>query len=107
MVLDEKYLANVANLVGREALQALAGSFQTELRQRLAAITAPEAECETIEQEAHALVSLAGNLGLVELSACSRQLTDTCRSAEGDIPKRVRDLNEAAQRALARLEIAA
>ena len=42
------------------------------------------------------------------LSACSRQLTDTCRSAaEGDIPKRVRELNEAAQRALARLETVA
>jgi CheY-like chemotaxis protein len=107
VVLDEKYLANVANLVGRETLQALAGSFQTELHQRLAAITAPEAECGTIEREAHALVSLASNLGLVELSACSRQLTDTCRSAaEGDIPKRVRELTEAAQRALARLETA-
>ena len=105
VVLDEKYLANVANLVGREALQALAGSFQTELHQRLAAITAPEAACGTIEREAHALASLAGNLGLVELSACSRQLTDTCRSAaEGDIPRRMRALNEAAERAVARLE---
>jgi len=108
VVLDEKYLANVANLVGREALQALAGSFQTELHQRLAAITAPEAACGTIEREAHALASLAGNLGLVELSACSRQLTDTCRSAaEGDLPRRMRALNEAAERAVARLEIVA
>ena len=50
-------------------------------------------------------MSLAGNLGLVELSACSRQLVDACRSAaEGDISKRVRELNEAAERALARLE---
>src|SRR3954466_2948062 len=108
VVLDEKYLATVEALVGREALQALSGSFQTELHQRLAAITAPEAECGTIEREAHALVSLAGNLGLVELSACSRQLTDTCRSAaEGDLPRRMRALNEAAERAVARLETVA
>jgi CheY-like chemotaxis protein len=105
VVLDEKILATVEGLVGREALQALAGSFQTELHQRLAAITASRTECKTIEREAHALVSLAGNLGLVELSACSRQLVDACRSAaEGDISKRVRELNEAAERALARLE---
>ena len=105
VVLDEKILATVEGLVGREALQALAGSFQTELHQRLAAITASRTECKAIEREAHALVSLAGNLGLVELSACSRQLVDACRStAEGDISKRVRELNEAAERALARLE---
>jgi hypothetical protein len=43
-------------------------------------------------------------LGLVELSSCSRKLTDACRSAEkGDILKRVQELIEAAERARAHL----
>src|SRR4051794_13676685 len=94
---------------GRAPLTAAQAAVQTNratsLHQRLAAITASRTECKAIEREAHALVSLAGNLGLVELSACSRQLVDACRSAaEGDISKHVRELNEAAERALARLE---
>ena len=53
-----------------------------------------------MEQEAHALVSMTGNLGLVELSSCSRKLTDACRSgSEADIPKLIQELSVAAERA--------
>jgi len=105
VVLDQKKLATVEALVGREPLQALVGSFLSDLGRRLAAITAPGAACGTIEREAHALVSLAGNLGLVELSVCSRKLMHGRRSGEeADIPGLVQALNAAAERARACLQ---
>jgi signal transduction histidine kinase/DNA-binding response OmpR family regulator len=99
-VLDAEKLASVEDLVGRKALEELVGSFLSDLGQRLAVITAPGAERQTVEREAHALISLAGNLGLVEVSLCSRKLTDACRRAqEADIPKLIQELSAAAERA--------
>ena len=105
MVLDEEKLARIQVLVGREGPEELVRSFLSDLRPRLAAIAAPGAECGTIEPEAHALISLAGNLGLVELSMCSRKLMDACRRREeADLPQCVQELNEAAERARVHLQ---
>jgi CheY-like chemotaxis protein/HPt (histidine-containing phosphotransfer) domain-containing protein len=105
VVLDEEKLARVQVLVGCEGLEELVRSFLSDLSQRLAAIAAPGAERGTIEPEAHALISLAGNLGLVELSVCSRKLMDTCqRREEADLPQCVQELNEAAERARVHLQ---
>ena len=99
VVVDEEQLATIEEMVGREGLQAIVDSLLSDLKQRLAAITALGAERNVIEREAHALVSQAGNLGLMDLSLCSRQLTDACRSgADGDIPKLVQELFAAAER---------
>jgi HPt (histidine-containing phosphotransfer) domain-containing protein len=104
-VLDESQLANVEDLVGREGLQALISSFLSDLAQRIASITADGADRGTIEHEAHALVSLAGNLGFVELSSCSRQLTDACRHPEeANISRLIECVRAAAERARARLQ---
>jgi len=105
VVLDEEKLARIQVLVGREGPEELVRSFLSDLRPRLAAIAAPGAECGTIEPEAHALISLAGNLGLVELSMCSRKLMDACRRREeADLPQCVQELNEAAERARVHLQ---
>ena len=105
VVLDEKRLSGLERMIGREDLQALIRSFLADVPERLAAITAPGAEQETIKRESHALVSLAGNLGLVELSSASRALTDACGSGEQEtIPALVQNLVRASRRAAERLE---
>jgi len=105
VILDAEKLAHVEDLVGHEELHTLMDTFLSELNQRLSAIMAPGAERGTMERDAHALISLAGNLGLMELSSCSRSLTDACRSGElADIRKLVQELNEAAERARMRLQ---
>jgi CheY-like chemotaxis protein/HPt (histidine-containing phosphotransfer) domain-containing protein len=102
-VLDQEKLASLEGLVGPEGVEAMVEMFLSDVPNHLAAITAPGADHKIIEREAHALVSLAGNLGLKELSAWSRKLTDACRSGEDSIPGLIQNLSAAVERAQAHL----
>ena len=96
IVLDESALDSLASLLGRERIGDLLVSFENETRRRLGLIAAPAATSEDMAHHAHALVSLAGQLGFMELSAsCARLGTTAARGLDPN-----EDLRAVADRAL-------
>ncbi len=103
-VLDEDHITRLARFLEPAEFDEIVGKFETELPKHLNAITTAGADRARVEWEAHALISLSGNLGLVELSSCSRRLRDACRAGDGeDFGPVVQELGKAAERALASL----
>ncbi len=104
VVLDEEHITRLARLLEPAEFDEIVGKFEAELPKHLNAITAAGADRARVEWEAHALISLSGNLGLVELSSCSRRLRDASRAGGGeDVGPLVHALGVAAERALASL----
>ena len=95
-VLELRKLEELAALLGRSRIIGMLTAFVEELPSRLA-----EAEfggTQTLSDQLHMLVSIAGELGFHELSAlCAEIVQDTRRGANVD---RVADLRSAAERAI-------
>lgn len=108
-VLAEEMLAQLESLMGASALHTMLLEVSATLKTRLASILDPGATPETVRTGAHAMISLAGNFGLMEMSQAARSLElayETAGSGSDDAALRVvrlAELNQAAGRAQAAL----
>jgi len=99
-ILDFEAMRQLETLIGHGRLAELVERFIAELPARLAAVA--QGEGAAVGKGAHALVSLSGNFGLVELSQASRALMQACKDpAKPDIATLKAELDAAASRALA------
>lgn len=103
-VLDEAMLARLEQQIGYEKLAEIVEMFRSHLSQALGAIAQEHDHTPVIFREAHALSSLAGNLGFMELMGSCRLLMQAARQerTEGTRPQ-VAALQAAALRALDQL----
>ena len=85
-------------MIGRDQVEQLVRLFHDQLRSSLPALT-PSASRAKIEEAAHALVSSAGNLGLVELSARCQHLLASLATGVGEIAAPLAEVRAAAARA--------
>ncbi len=95
-VLDETALETLAGYIGRERLEEMLGAFAREVETRLSDFDA--ATPSEIARRAHALVSLAGQLGFLELSRRCAELEKAARDGVDPIP--VGEVRSAADRAI-------
>ena len=95
-VLDEATLDALAGYVGRERLEEMLGAFAREVEARVSDFDA--ATPSEIARRAHALVSLAGQLGFTELSRRCAEVETAARDGIDPIP--VDEVRSAADRAI-------
>ena len=96
-VLDEAMLEMMAGVVGRERIGDLLAAAMREIERRVGLLCAGGIAAADFATEAHALVSLSGQLGFVELSELCRDLEKRTISVDGR--PRTMELREAAERA--------
>jgi PAS domain S-box-containing protein len=96
-VLDEAMLEMMAGVVGRERISDLLAVAMREIERRVALLCAAEIAAADFATEAHALVSLSGQLGFVELSELCRDLEGRATGLDGR--SRVAELRAATDRA--------
>jgi signal transduction histidine kinase/CheY-like chemotaxis protein/HPt (histidine-containing phosphotransfer) domain-containing protein len=72
--LDQAVLDQLKAVLGEEKTQEYVASVVTELQARAAALKTSGEARQTIREWAHDLISLAGNIGLMEISAYAREL---------------------------------
>ena len=96
-VLDEAILEMMAGVVGRERIGDLLAAAMREIERRVALLCEAGIGAGTFATEAHALVSLSGQLGFVELSELCRELEGRGSGLDGR--SRVAELRAAADRA--------
>jgi len=77
-ILDESALDILASLLGRERIGELLLSFHQEAKRRVAQVELQSANLKQVIDHAHALVSLAGQLGS-RSSPCSVSTSKTRR----------------------------
>ncbi len=95
-VLDEATLDALAGYVGRERLEEMLGAFAREVEARVSDFHA--ATPSEIAGRAHALVSLAGQLGFNELSRRCAEVETAARDGIDPIP--IDEVRSAADRAI-------
>ncbi len=95
-VLDEATLEALAGYIGRERLKEMLAAFAREVETRLSDFDA--ATPSEIARRAHALVSLAGQLGFTELSRRCAEAERAVRDGVDPIP--VGEVRTAADRAI-------
>ena len=95
-VLDEATLDALARYVGRERLEEMLGTFAREVEARVSDFDA--ATPSEIAGRAHALVSLAGQLGFHELSRRCAEVETAARDGIDPIP--IDEVRSAADRAI-------
>jgi len=95
VVLDPAALAALADTLGAEALPRFVAGTLSELRQRVGRVLEP-ASAKDAGFDAHAMVSLAGNLGLVELSRLARKLQHACEQGRTDAAAALKEEVQAA-----------
>ena len=97
-VLDDGTLEMLAEILGRHRIPALLSAFMDDLRLRIERLTAPGTTCQTLRENAHAIVSLAGQLGFIELSGLCAELDEEAEMGAG--LDRLPELSAAAARAI-------
>ena len=95
-VLDEATLEALAGYIGRERLEEMLGAFAREVEARVSGFDA--ATPSEIAGRAHALVSLAGQLGFIELSRRCAEVETAARGGVDPIP--IGEVRTAADRAI-------
>ncbi|WP_430912069.1 PAS domain S-box protein [Methylobacterium sp. sgz302541] len=95
-VLDGDALAELVSLLGPNKIAAMLVSFRRDIERRLALLGAAEATEEDLSAHAHAVTSLAGQLGFMELSAVCAGM----QAPAGGGLDRIATLRSAADRAL-------
>ncbi|GJD93109.1 PAS domain S-box protein [Methylobacterium iners] len=98
-VLDETMLAMLAGVLGEGRISGLLAAFQSEVERRLAQLEAPGITAAELSREAHAMVSLAGQLGFAALARLCREIEEV--SAHGAGLDRLPELRAAASQAIA------
>jgi len=102
-VLDPAALQALEREFGSERARALVAEFAAELPARIARVQAATGDPERQGFEAHAVISLAANVGLRELSSAARALCAALRTGGADAQPLTTALVDAADRALAAL----
>jgi CheY-like chemotaxis protein len=97
-VLDDDTLNTLAEILGAHRVPALLSAFMEDLRGRIGELKDPGTTCQTLRANAHALVSLAGQLGFAELSALSADIEGEAETGAG--LDRLPELSAAAARAI-------
>lgn len=87
-------LDTLAESIGAAAVPAFLREAVAEIDRRMA-VLANSRERVEIAFEAHALVSLAGNIGLAALSAQCRRLQRAAQSADSDLAQPLREVHDA------------
>ena len=97
-VLDERVLQELAGLLGGPRVGQLLAEFQAEMEERLRLLDRAALPAADLAAHTHALVSLAGQLGFLELSRLSARLE--ARAGSGVPPEEITLLRAAAHRAI-------
>lgn len=82
-VLQESALETLATIVGREKTARLLQTFALEARRRLAVLDATQASTDDLASQAHSLISLAGQLGFLELSQLCLEVEEAALAGGG------------------------
>ncbi|HEX8417962.1 MAG TPA: PAS domain S-box protein [Methylobacterium sp.] len=98
VILDETMLAMLAGVLGDGRISGLLSGFSTEIARRLARLDAPGTTHADLGKEAHAMVSLAGQLGFAELAGLCSELEEASETGVG--LDRIGELRAAAARAV-------
>jgi len=94
---DESVLRAMAREMGEARCARLVGDFLEELPDRVERLRSAPNDTDRAAFEAHALISLAANLGLTELSTACRLLCTALRTGRGDeVPALVARIAKAA-----------
>jgi PAS domain S-box-containing protein len=101
--IDQAVLEDLESRLGKSQVVMFAGLFRNQIEKTAQAITAAD-DHDAIAREAHALVSLAGNFGCVELMTHSRQLMQAIHGGAGDVGRLTAAVTAAANRAVTLLE---
>ncbi len=104
-VLNLATLDTLAQTLGAEVLPRFVNGTLAELALRADRISEAET-AKAAAADAHAMVSLAGNVGLLELSRIARKLQHACEQDRPDAPMLKADLRDAVNRASAALQAA-
>lgn len=83
-VLDRRTLVRLEESVGREMLVRTAARFLDGVDERLQRLRDAAGDRRALGIESHALVGLAGNLGLSRASEACRRLMDACEAEGGE-----------------------
>ncbi|WP_051330020.1 ATP-binding protein [Niveispirillum irakense] len=104
-VVLEDMLVQLEELMGADALQAMLAEVSETLKSRVAHLRQEEMGLDQIGTNAHAIISLAGNFGLMEMSASAKALEEACEDNRplAEIAQRLDELVRAADRGLAAL----
>ncbi len=102
-VLNEPILADLKRHLGNTQVDQFIEQFITQCRECVA-IIANSGDRDKVRQNAHIMVSLAGNLGCMELMTNCRLLMNDLRSGTADVTAQVAAVNASAIQAVAALE---
>lgn len=102
-VLEAEMLAQLETLMGRGPLLTMLAEVGSTLRSRLGLLLVSDADMAMLRSQSHAMISLAGNFGLMEMSAAARVLEQTI-DGQSDHKAALAALVEAADRGLAALD---
>lgn len=97
---DDLCLRELEISLGRDQVAALIELFRVNLEDVVTTLTSSD-DREQIAKAAHALISLAGNVGCNELVACGRDLLEASRDLGSDLKQSVAETAAAALRARA------
>ncbi|WP_247894215.1 hybrid sensor histidine kinase/response regulator [Azospirillum sp. B510] len=104
-VLNRAALDTLADTLGADILPRFVHGTLTELALRVDRIS-EAGSAQAAATDAHAMVSLAGNLGLQELSRTARKVQHACEQERPDMPMLKAELREAVNRASAAVRAA-
>lgn len=100
-VYDEALLKDLERHLGREKVVHMVAMARDDMPVRLERMRQNLTDFDFVEREAHELVSVAGNLGFMELVQRSRRLMEVCSNhADAQVPSAYAELKSAADRAL-------
>jgi PAS domain S-box-containing protein len=98
---DEAMLRDLESHLGREKVASMVAMAGEDIPRRLDRIYRRLADPEFGGQQAHELVSIAGNLGFTELVARSRRFIEVCNEGDGEgVRAAYHDLKAAGDRAI-------
>ncbi|MEQ8584537.1 MAG: ATP-binding protein [Thalassobaculaceae bacterium] len=98
----DRYAA-LAKLVPQETLQVVLEQAAAEIESLGAQVAAAHVDIEDKRQALHKMVSIAGNIGLLRLSALSRRLQDGIRGGGTLEPADIQEVSDATAQALAKI----
>jgi len=101
-VLDEAVLQGIERLLGKEKAAGLTEMFRQRVEQMVPLFSGLE-DRTTLARETHNLVSLAGNIGCMELMNAARDLSGALKRDAADVPALTTTIIDAADRALSAL----
>lgn len=75
-IIDDEMLCQFMDFMGKEKIVKVFEVFKEDVDVRFKKMTESSFEIETVKNEAHALASTSGNLGMMKLSLSCRELVD-------------------------------